>query len=1348
MKNIIIIFNLFLTIIWSQSSSSNFDISIKNAQTEEGVIRHLTRAETWYWLARATNNSLEYHKYADNEYQLAKKLAQSLQTDEQKNKYISTAEAGSEQTYWRKINAWNSFRNIFPAAWWYSLEDETLDFQDEDHLMLALSGCWDQLEPGILRQLTPKMFVVPRCNDSEIFEQSTDCGEIKDEFLNTLDGNPRFLGVRDDAVAAAIGPEWKKFINGNELQIEYGKAIGKFLKTDNIIVVDIIVIDEFQTPLIGGRIDMEFYHWDIQNNTIINAGNESGVVVSLRDRRWMVPAWIGFLLVIALFFAHYQTDTTGLSVPEQKTYILIYSIFFFGGFILSNLGGQLTRQFIPDWGAMALNTDHIFPLTEMWLWAFLHGALVMVGPIILCAYFILRFKNRVSFLEDKDLDISTILFTIQAGALGALFFPIIISWHEMGLQLAVILTAAALILSVSISHSFAVLMGTSVQVEHESPGVAFSIGITALLCVVPFGFFRPEWGSDWPQYLTLAMAGITGFALKKKTSQKKVLKKDQDFIIGRTDGSIDHPIWVQHKGLTTIDQLVKECKTAGVHTFIVGDEQGIGKTRFMNEIHHHLSESNQPWKIGSADCENPGANNAAEPYQVITTAFGPVLGISSLADRQATLEKVSDLLSGLEGQLTDLPGVGSLFDVGDEDIQATSKNQIIRDVTVAVRNQAKNMPLAFFLDNLQWSDSSSLDLLNSLIEKLGNDQNTLENPIVFVMAANMDPSIEYLFNEETPDNPFPRTILNINSFTDNNINTFLENAGVSEFSSDFGKNIIGYLGTGNPQHVLEFLRGLIQAGKAELDADGTLSLPLSLSQEDLRSAVPKELNAQIQQRISNLAEDDIMILEAAAHIGRVFSIHLLSVGLNMDRLSLLRKLRKIEDDSHLVIDTDKSDDNMTLESEALRNNLYDRATKKSSKENREIFKEFHSSIVHHLVEMDEQYPAVQVMNHALKAGDRMKRNAMLFGLKAMNESIQKFAWVETLDVINKLETAELHETGDHSSNHQITYGKAKALRGIGGQHQDVRDLLEPILSSPHIPSFDLFYTYLENEYNVREFEFLVKQINTLEKKGPYQDPLVAALAQFYKIISTKLPNLEIIALLEPLQTELKNITVSENDIRNRDSLLSMVIQESALKLAFSGEENIHEKVIQLFDESLALKEKIGDLQGIAINLGVRGSYNLYTRKDYSQAENYLNQDLELVEKMGDDGARSGIMNKLASCYWEQSLLNKDETASIELKRSAFDFAFEAFKIADHLELVGDIVFSGMNVFRYATPLGELTFVDTVGKKMNEPDLWAQIHNPNLKKQLSDAIIESENFWDSWEWISPLKALLSPDGKST
>ena len=73
-----------------------------------------------------------------------------------------------------------------------------------------------------------------------------------------------------------------------------------------------------------------------------------------------------------------------------------------------------------------------------------------------------------------------------------------------------------------------------------------------MISAYPFGFFRPEWGGDWPQYLTLLMAGITGFALKKKTSQKKVLEKDQDFIIGRTDGSIDHPIWVQHKGLTTI----------------------------------------------------------------------------------------------------------------------------------------------------------------------------------------------------------------------------------------------------------------------------------------------------------------------------------------------------------------------------------------------------------------------------------------------------------------------------------------------------------------------------------------------------------------------------------------------------------------------------------------------------------------------------------------------------------------------------------------------------------------------------------------------------------------------------
>ena len=75
MKNIIIIFNLFVTILLSQSSANAIEKTTHPAQAEEEVIRHLIRAETWYWMARATSNSLEYHEYAGQAYLRAKEKA-------------------------------------------------------------------------------------------------------------------------------------------------------------------------------------------------------------------------------------------------------------------------------------------------------------------------------------------------------------------------------------------------------------------------------------------------------------------------------------------------------------------------------------------------------------------------------------------------------------------------------------------------------------------------------------------------------------------------------------------------------------------------------------------------------------------------------------------------------------------------------------------------------------------------------------------------------------------------------------------------------------------------------------------------------------------------------------------------------------------------------------------------------------------------------------------------------------------------------------------------------------------------------------------------------------------------
>mgnify|MGYP001391498264 CR=1 FL=1 len=53
------------------------------------------------------------------------------------------------------------------------------------------------------------------------------------------------------------------------------------------------------------------------------------------------------------------------------------------------------------------------------------------------------------------------------------------------------------------------------------------------------------------------------------------------------------------------------------------------------------------------------------------------------------------------------------------------------------------------------------------------------------------------------------------------------------------------------------MRGLIASGQAEEDAEGTVILVPGFDQNDWKSAVPKELNEQINARLNNLSDESL-----------------------------------------------------------------------------------------------------------------------------------------------------------------------------------------------------------------------------------------------------------------------------------------------------------------------------------------------------------------------------------------------------------------------------------------------------------------------------------------------------------
>ena len=153
---------------------------------------------------------------------------------------------------------------------------------------------------------------------------------------------------------------------------------------------------------------------------------------------------------------------------------------------------------------------------------------------------------------------------------------------------------------------------------------------------------------------------------------------------------------------------------------------------------------------------------------------------------------------------------------------------------------------------------------------------------------------------------------------------------------------------------------------------------------------------------------------------------------------------------------------------------------------------------------DDRYLPVHIMNHCVQSVERLGSQALVYGLKACDSAASKFAWSELLLVINKLNNAELLESAVPETRDQLYFHQAKGLRGIGGQaaQMETQDILETLFGSQYLPAFDLFYTYFENEYVLKDpenLEKLILKIQDLQAMNFKNKPLLNALGEFYRI---------------------------------------------------------------------------------------------------------------------------------------------------------------------------------------------------------------------------------------------------------
>lgn len=143
----------------------------------------------------------------------------------------------------------------------------------------------------------------------------------------------------------------------------------------------------------------------------------------------------------------------------------------------------------------------------------------------------------------------------------------------------------------------------------------------------------------------------------------------------------------------------------------VGGEAGIGKSTLVNEFLAQLRQRDPDCLIGLGQCtEHQGA---AEAYLPVLDALGNLLRRASDA---RPLELIRRAAPGWLRQLPALVPSDELASLRRQ-TQGASREQVLRELAEALEQLSALQPLVWVLEDLHWSDPSTLDLLAMLAQR-------------------------------------------------------------------------------------------------------------------------------------------------------------------------------------------------------------------------------------------------------------------------------------------------------------------------------------------------------------------------------------------------------------------------------------------------------------------------------------------------------------------------------------------------------------------------------------------------------------------------------------------------------
>ena len=295
-------------------------------------------------------------------------------------------------------------------------------------------------------------------------------------------------------------------------------------------------------------------------------------------------------------------------------------------------------------------------------------------------------------------------------------------------------------------------------------------------------------------------------------------------------------------------------------------EAGIGKSRLLTEFLNRLNTEGILGQITlyQTTCSALGS----EAYHVLIDFFRTCFALTPEDGAAQARSKIVTVLQAIGAQTEPIvPAVESLLGFAEKGLSFThlDPEQLKRQIFLAVKEicqcQCRQRPVLLIVEDFQWADAASVELLRSLVDRVA------DRPLLLLLVARPTAQAGMIYSANVD-----ATVIRLQPLTSEDSEALLATL-IGPLVSPFQpalQDLLTRRAAGNPFFLEEAVRSLIDTGILKKTSTGT-----RFSGDLTNLEVPTTVQGVVLSRLDSLAPGAKQLLLEAAVIGPSFDLALL-----------------------------------------------------------------------------------------------------------------------------------------------------------------------------------------------------------------------------------------------------------------------------------------------------------------------------------------------------------------------------------------------------------------------------------------------------------------------------------------